>query len=69
MIMNPSGSLRFNSPPSDLNTDQQVGSSSSMPPEERNEDIFLNNPSNDPNTLQRMGTSIIQETWRSDDAC
>jgi hypothetical protein len=63
------GSLRFNNPPSDLNT-QQVGSSS-MPPEERNEDICFNNPSNDSNsyTLQRMGSSTsIQETRRSEDA-
>jgi hypothetical protein len=65
------GSLRFNNPPSDPNTHQQVGSSS-MPPEEslpvRNED----NLSNDPNTLQRMGRSStsIQETRarRSEDA-
>jgi hypothetical protein len=61
------GSLRFYNPPSDPNTDQQVGTSS-MPPEERNEDICFNNPSNDPNTLQRIGTSSIQETRRSEDA-
>jgi hypothetical protein len=63
------GSLRFNNPPSDpnLNTDQQVGSSS-MSLEERNEDICFNNPSNDPNTLQQMGRSSIQETRRSEDA-
>jgi hypothetical protein len=68
--MEAAGSLRFNNPPSDPNTDQQVRSSS-MPPEERNEDICFNNPSNDLNTLalQRMGTSSsIQETRRSEDA-
>jgi hypothetical protein len=71
-------SLRFNNPPSDPNTDQQVGSTSSMPPEERNEarDICFNNPSlanlNDPNTLQRFGmgrsSTSIKETQRSEDA-
>jgi hypothetical protein len=68
-FMDAAGSLRFNNPPSDPNTDQQVGSSS-MPPEERNhdEDISFNNLLNDPNTLQRMGTSSIQETRRSEDA-
>jgi hypothetical protein len=68
-FMEAAGSLRFNNPPSDLNTHQQVGSSS-MPPEERNEDICFNNPSNDPNTFQRMETSSIQETpsRRSEDA-
>jgi len=46
------GSLRFNNPQSDSNTNQQVGT------QERNEDIGLNNPSNDPiTTLQRMGRS------------
>jgi hypothetical protein len=67
--MEAAGSLRLNNPPSDSdpNTHQQVGSSS-MPPEERNEDICLNNPSNDPNTLQQMGKSSIQETRRSEDA-
>jgi hypothetical protein len=65
------GSLRFNNPQSDSDPNtlahQQVGSSS-MPPEEMSEDICFNNPSNDPNTLQRIGTSSIQETWRSEDA-
>ena len=32
------GSLNFNNPPSDPDSLQVVGSSSSMPPEERNED-------------------------------
>ena len=32
------GSLNFNNPPSDPDSLQGVGSSSSMPPEERNED-------------------------------
>ena len=32
------GSLRFNNPPSDPNSLQQVGSSSSMPPQEKNHD-------------------------------
>ena len=41
------GSLRFNNPSSDLDSLQQVGSTSgSMPPHERNEDIrFDNSPS------------------------
>ena len=33
------GSLKFNNPPSDPDLLQQVGSSSSMPPQEGNEDI------------------------------
>ena len=45
------GSLRFNNPPSDTDTLvlQQVGSSSSMPLEDMNEDICFNNPSSDSN--------------------
>jgi len=63
------GSLRFNNPPSDPNTLEfrQVGSSSSMPPLERNdsEDIRFNNPPSDSNsTLQRMpvGSSSSHHT-------
>jgi len=65
-FMEAAGSLRLNNPPSDPNTLQRVGSSSSMLPQERSEDNCFNNPSNNPNTLQRMGTSI-QETRRSED--
>ena len=54
------GSLRFNNPSSDTSTStpSQMGSSSSIQPQdsERNED---NNPTNDPNTLQQMGGSSI----------
>ena len=51
------GSLVFNNPPSDPNStpalpSQRVGSSSSMPSQERNEGIM---PS-DPNSLQRVGS-------------
>ena len=51
------GSLHFNDPPSDLNTLalQRVGSSSSMPPQERNEDICFNNSLSDPNTIRQLG--------------
>ena len=44
------GSLHFNNPPSNQDSLQGVGSSSSMPPEERNEDIDI--PlSDDPNII------------------
>ena len=51
-------SLRFNNPPDDRNI-QLMGSSGSIPPQdsERNEDIGFNNPTSDPNTLRRMGSS------------
>ena len=46
------GSLRFNNPPSDPDSLQGVGSSSSsMPPQERNEDICFDNPPSDPNII------------------
>jgi len=64
-FMETTGSLRFNNPLSDPNTLQQVGSSS-MPPQERSEDICFKNPSDDPNTLQRLGRSSSQE--RSEDS-
>ena len=56
------GSLIFNNPPSDPDSYQGVGSSSSMPPEEGNED--------DPNTILEVqqvaeGSSTSQE--RSED--
>ena len=56
------GSLLFNNPPSDPNTTPQrveleSSSTSSIPPHERNEDIYLNNPSSDPNLLWRVGSS------------
>ena len=43
------GSLNFNNPPSYPSSLQGVGSSSGMPPEERNEDI--DNPPSDPNII------------------
>ena len=49
------GSLNFNNHFSDPNSLQRVGSSS-MPAEERNEDICFDNPPSDPN--------IILEVWR-----
>ena len=58
------GSLRFDNPPSDPNSVilalQEVGGGSM--PEERNEDVFLNNdfPS-DPNSLGRVGSTPPQE--------
>jgi hypothetical protein len=58
------GSLRFDNPPSDPNPVAlalQVGSSS-VPPQERNEDIDF--PS-DPNSLWRVGSTPPQE--RSED--
>ena len=46
------GSLNFNNPPTDPDSLQRVGSSSSMPPEERNEDIICcDNPPSDPNII------------------
>jgi hypothetical protein len=52
-FMEAAGSLCFNNPPSDPNpnttTHQQVGT------QEGSEDIGIDNPSNDPNTLQQMG--------------
>ena len=49
-------SLRFDNPPSDPNTPQEMGSSGSMPLQnsERNED---NITSSDPNILRRVGSS------------
>ena len=45
------GSLHFNNPPSDPSSLQGVGSSSGMPPEERNVDSPANNPPSDPNII------------------
>ena len=60
------GSLRFNNSSSDPNSlaHQRVGSSSSTPPQERNEDICLNNPQleSDSNTLRRLGVGISSST-------
>ena len=39
------GSLDFNNPPSDPNSLQEVASSSTMPAQEMNEDIYFDNPS------------------------
>ena len=43
------GSLIFNNPPSDPDSLQGVGSSSSVLPQERNEDSCFDNPPCDPN--------------------
>ena len=55
------GSLRFNNPPStsDTSTLQMGSSTSSMLPQdsETNEDVCFNNPTSDPNTFRRMGSS------------
>jgi hypothetical protein len=57
------GSLRFDNSPSDPNSvtlelqELEVGSSS-MPPQERNEDICFNNPPSDPNSLGRGSEDI-----------
>ena len=48
------GSLRFNNPPSDPNSLQQVESSSSMPPQERNEDICFDSPPSDSNIILQV---------------
>ena len=48
------GSLRFNNPPSDSDSLQQVGSSSGMPPEEKNEDIYFNNSSSDSDIIVQV---------------
>ena len=46
------GSLHFNNPPSNQDSLQGVGSSSSMPPEERNDSEDIDNPpSDDPNII------------------
>jgi hypothetical protein len=63
------GSLRFDNPQSDPNSValalQEVGSSD-VPPQERNEDVFLNNDSSsDPNSLGRVESTRPQE--RSED--
>ena len=47
------GSLRFNNPQSDSNTNQQVETQESSD----SEDIGFDNPPNDLNTLQRMESS------------
>ena len=50
------GSLRFNSPPSDSNTNHRMGS---MPPQdsEGNEDVCFNNHPSDSNILRRVGSN------------
>ena len=51
------GSLNFYNPPSDPNT-PALGSSGSIPLQEINEDIRFNNcPSDDSNSLRRVGSS------------
>ena len=64
--MEDAGSLRFNNPPSDPDSLQQMESSGSMPPQdsERNEDICFNS---DPNTLQRVGSSSMLPQETSED--
>jgi hypothetical protein len=62
------GSFRFHNPPSDPNSVvlalQEVGGSS-MPAQERNEDICFNNSPSDPNSLGGVDSTAPQE--RSDD--
>ena len=50
------GSLNFCNPSSDPNSNsiQRVGNSSSMPPQERNEDICFDNPPSDPNSILQV---------------
>ena len=48
------GSLNFNNPPSDPDSLLGMGSSSSMPPQERNEDICFNNPPSDPDIILQV---------------
>ena len=60
--------LFFNNSPSDpdsLSLRRVGSSSSSMPPQERDEDICLNNSLGDPNPLQqvRVGSSSNLNTW------
>ena len=51
------GSLNFYNPPSDPNT-PALGSSGSIPLQEMDEDICFNNcPSDDSNSLRRMGST------------
>jgi hypothetical protein len=45
-------SLRFNNPPSDSNSLEPMDNS--MQRQERSEDVCLDDPLSDPNTLQRM---------------
>ena len=52
------GSLRFNNPPSDLNTLQPIGSVLPQDSEKDEDDIYFNNPPSDPNSiLRRVGSS------------
>ena len=59
-------SIRFNNPPSDMDllALQRVGSSSSLPLQERNEDICCSNPQSDPNTttIQQLGVGSSSGT-------
>ena len=48
------GSLNFNNTPSDSDSLQRVGSSSSMPPQEGNEDICFNDIPSDPNIILQV---------------
>ena len=60
------GSLRFNNPPSDPDSLQQMGSSGSVPPQdsERNEDICFDN---DPSALRQVGSSSMLPQETSED--
>ena len=59
------GSLRFNNPPSDPDSLQGVRSSS-MPPQEENEDIcFDTNPPSDPNIILEIQRVPVGSTSRS----
>ena len=50
------GSLNFNNPPSDPNSElyRQVGSRSSMLSQERNKGICFENPASDPNIIPEV---------------
>ena len=58
------GSLRFNNPQSDPDSLalQQVGSTSNMPPQERNEDICFNNSIHDPNSIGQVAVGSSNGT-------
>jgi hypothetical protein len=60
------GSLHFDNPPSDPNSVvlalEEMGGSSDVPPQERNEDIcFINDSQSDLNSLGRVGSTPPQE--------
>ena len=69
------GSLKFNNPPSNPDSLQGVGSSSSMPPQDRNdsEDIRFDNPPSDPSIILEVrrvpvGSSSSPSQERGEDS-